>query len=369
MKIAYIVEPRRVIGGGVRAAINLAKGMKAYYGHEAVVFGTLRGAVSDEECRFSEVDTLRPLSLRYWRTYSRFIRQFQPDVVHCLGLFTALFCLIHRGLSGKRYRIVCTVHRVTMQMRFRRLIGLVIGFIARGIDYATFLTPYQQRHYEEKVHFRPRRYVIVPNVIYVQMVAEEERIALRNQLKTELKADYLTSYVGRIIPSKNLEDFIRVIALANRRGLNIGGVLVGGCADDYKQKLQAVIEEERIGEKIKFTGFTNSPTLFTGAADFTTTTTTHGEALPNLMVESMALGRATFSSDIPQMTALISHGTDGFTLPLTNLDAWAEGMEQFCTDPALRQRIEQAARRTYEATYEPQAVAEQYNQVYLSCLR
>jgi len=28
MKIAYIVEPRKVIGGGVRAAINLVKAMK-----------------------------------------------------------------------------------------------------------------------------------------------------------------------------------------------------------------------------------------------------------------------------------------------------------------------------------------------------
>ena len=39
MKIAYIVEPRKVIGGGVRAAINLVKAMKQYYEEDAMVFG------------------------------------------------------------------------------------------------------------------------------------------------------------------------------------------------------------------------------------------------------------------------------------------------------------------------------------------
>lgn len=48
MKIAYIVEPRKVIGGGVRAAINLVKAMKQYYEEDAMVFGVNRGTIKDK---------------------------------------------------------------------------------------------------------------------------------------------------------------------------------------------------------------------------------------------------------------------------------------------------------------------------------
>lgn len=39
MRIAYIVEPRKIIGGGVRAAINLAKAMNEYYDENTIILG------------------------------------------------------------------------------------------------------------------------------------------------------------------------------------------------------------------------------------------------------------------------------------------------------------------------------------------
>ncbi len=363
MKIAYIVEPRRVIGGGVRAAINLAKSMRTYYREDAVVFGTFAGTVSAPDCTFHEVNTLRPFSWGYWKAFHKFAKSYRPDVVHCLGLFTALFCLIYRRLTHGQFKVVCTVHRVTMNMRHRRMIGFVIHHIARHLDYTTFLTNYQQRHYADNVGFKPNKYVVVPNVIYVQDVQKQEIEALRDQLRRELHADFLTSYVGRIIPSKNLEDFIRIIAIANRNGLNIGGILVGGFEDGYHQKLCEVIEEEDIAGKIKFIGFVNTPTLYTGTSDFTTTTT-HGEALPNLLIESFALGKITFSSNIPQMVDLISSGKNGFTLPLKDLSLFVAEMKKICADSEKRRTMEQAARLTYLNIYEPHKVAEVYHQTY-----
>ena len=66
MKIAYIVEPRKVIGGGVRAAINLVKAMKQYYEEDAMVFGVNRGTIKDKDVELIEVDTLNPMSMAYW---------------------------------------------------------------------------------------------------------------------------------------------------------------------------------------------------------------------------------------------------------------------------------------------------------------
>lgn len=108
MKIAYIVEPRKVIGGGVRAAINLVKAMKQYYEEDAMVFGVNRGTIKDKDVELIEVDTLNPMSMAYWKALKQFLKSYHPDVVHCLGLYSALVLVMQRQFYGLNFKIVCT---------------------------------------------------------------------------------------------------------------------------------------------------------------------------------------------------------------------------------------------------------------------
>lgn len=132
MKIAYIVEPRKVIGGGVRAAINLVKAMKQYYEEDAMVFGVNRGTIKDKDVELIEVDTLNPMSMAYWKALKQFLKSYHPDVVHCLGLYSALVLVMQRQFYGLNFKIVCTVHRVTMNMRFRSMLKVITPYI--GLD-------------------------------------------------------------------------------------------------------------------------------------------------------------------------------------------------------------------------------------------
>ena len=368
MKIVYVVEPRGVIGGGVRAAMNLVKAMQRYYKAEASIFGTYKGAVKDEDVTFHEVDTLKPMSAAYWGSVKEFLKGQHPDIVHCLGLFSALLLVMQKQMYGFDYKIVCTVHRVTMNMRFRSILKIVLPYISKHIDYATFLTPYQQNHYFNNVGYRPKKYIIVPNVIFVEKYNEAEISAKREELEKKVGTDMLTCYVGRIIPSKNIEDTIRLVGILNRRGLPLGCILVGGYEQEYYEKLQRIIKEENVADKVSFEGYVNNPVLFNAATD-TTTTTTQGEALPNLMVESFALGKVVFSSDIPQMTGLIDNGRNGFTCSLTDLEAMADVMERVYKDKQYREKIGQAALKTYEDTYNPHSVASKYYEIYEKCCK
>ncbi len=346
MKIAYIVEPRKVIGGGVRAAINLAKAMNQFYGETAEIFGVYKGSVKDESVRFIEVDMLKPMSLHYYNALKNYLRNSNPDVVHCLGLYSALLLVALKRKTKATYRIVCTVHRVTMNMRFRSLMKFVLPYIVRNVSYVTFLTNYQKRHYFENVGFRPENNAVIPNVIFVEQHTRDEISTKKRELQKKVGAGNLTCYVGRIIPSKNIEDTIRLIGILNRRGVNVGCILVGGYEKEYYERLQRIIAEENVGDKIHFEGYVNNPTLYI-AASTTITTTTHGEALPNLMVETFALGKALFSSDIPQMVDLIDNGRNGYTCSLNDLEMFADIMEKVYADEALRNRVEREAVRTY----------------------
>lgn len=364
MRIAYIVEPRKVIGGGVRAAMNLAKTMSSRADVDCCIFGTYKGSVVDQDVCFEDVSTLNPIGLNYWRSFHRFVKKQKPDIFHCLGLYTALGCIIYRMLTGRKFKIVCTVHRVTLNMRYRRLMKYAVRFIANRIDYATFLTQYQQKHYFEKVGYTPSQFKIIPNVIFVNKVSDEEKVALHQHLTKELKAEVLLSYVGRVIPSKNLEDFIRIIGILKQRGCSVAGIIVGGYDEAYYEKLKNLINELDVADKIKFEGYKNNPELYIASSDYILFTTKHGEALPNLLVESFSLGKITLSSDIPQMQDLIDNGVNGFTLPLSSLDLFAEKIEWMIRNAPKRLELESSAQHTYDTEYSPEIVSSKYMDIY-----
>lgn len=368
MRIAYIVEPRKIIGGGVRAAINLAKAMNDYYDENTIIFGPHVGTIKNEDTQFEFVKSLNPIGFSYLKSLHSFLNIYKPDIVHCLGLYTTLALILMRKICRCKFKIVCTVHRATKNMRFVKVIKLVLPFIAKNVNYTTFLTSYQRAHYFNNVGYRPERNIIIPNVIYVERNDKSAIINKRKELMSYLDVDDITCYVGRIIPSKNIEDTIRLIGILNRRGLKIGAILVGGYSNSYFEKLQRIIDEENLQSKIAFEGYVNNPTLYIDAST-TTTTTTYGEALPNLMVESFALGKVIFSSDIPQMADLITDGKNGFIHSLKDLEGFADKIQQVYMNPELRASIEQEARSTYNEVYEPHKVASKYHEVYEKILQ
>ena len=72
------------------------------------------------------------------------------------------------------------------------------------------------------------KHIIVPNVIFVDNHSENETVAKRKELETKVGTNLLTCFVGRIVPSKNIEDTIRLVGILKRRGVKLGCILVGG---------------------------------------------------------------------------------------------------------------------------------------------
>lgn len=363
MKIAYIVEPRKVIGGGVRAAMNLAKGLKLFYRQDSRIFGIYPNTVTDTDIHFIPVDTLKPFSFKYWNSLRKFIKTERPDIVHCLGLYTALLCILQKKIFRENYRIVCTVHRVSMNLRHKNLIRFVLRLIEKNIDATTFLTQFQKNHYYSNVRFRPEKYAVIPNVIFIAPTGSDEEERLRDELLSGMKADYIFAFVGRIVPGKNMEFFLRAIARLQEKGMNAGGVLVGGYEQPYYDSLNRIIDECKLGGKIKFIGYVNNPTAYIAASDFILFPT-KSEALPNLLIESFATGKIVFSSDIPQMVDLIDEGHNGFTHSTDDINGFCDQIMAVASDPAKQHELTANAKLTYQMSYSPELVVSKYYQIY-----
>lgn len=364
MKIAYIVEPRKVIGGGVRAAMNLVKGLKLYHAQDSCIFGIYKNTVEDANVRFIPVNTLKPFSFKYWNSLHQFISTEKPNIVHCLGLYTALLCLLQKKIYHKKYKVVCTVHRVSMNLRYKNFIHPVVKFIAKNVDATTFLTKFQKKHYFDNIKFCPQKHTIIPNVIFVTPT-DEINIHLENELKSKLNTDYIFSYVGRIFSGKNIEFFLQVIAQLNHKGINAGGVLVGGYEQSYYEHLRNIITDNHIDNKITFVGYVNNPTSYIAACDFILFPT-KSEALPNLLIESYAIGKPVFSSSIPQMVDLIENGHNGFMHSTDDLDGFCEEIISVINNPSKQKEVTRNAVQTYNTLYAPKVVTNKYYKIYSS---
>ena len=68
------------------------------------------------------------------------------------------------------------------------------------------------------------------------------------------------------------------------------------------------------------------------------------DALPQAVLEAMALGKPVLASRATGHEVLIEHGVDGLLLPPTDPRAWGAALDQLLGDPALAARLGAAAR-------------------------
>jgi glycosyltransferase involved in cell wall biosynthesis len=66
----------------------------------------------------------------------------------------------------------------------------------------------------------------------------------------------------------------------------------------------------------------------------------------------MAMGRAVITSDAPGCRETVVDGDNGFLVAVQSVDALAEAMARFITDPTLSSRMGQRGRQLAEDKYD-----------------
>ena len=76
------------------------------------------------------------------------------------------------------------------------------------------------------------------------------------------------------------------------------------------------------------------------------------EGTPRTVLEAMAMGRAVITTDAPGCRETVVDGDNGFLVPVQSVDALAEAMARFITDPTLAARMGQRGRQLAEDKYD-----------------
>lgn len=76
------------------------------------------------------------------------------------------------------------------------------------------------------------------------------------------------------------------------------------------------------------------------------------EGTPRTVLEAMAMGRAVITTDAPGCRETVVDGDNGFLVPVKSVDALADAMARFITDPTLAARMGQRGRQMAEDKYD-----------------
>ncbi|WP_063770258.1 GT4 family glycosyltransferase PelF [Streptacidiphilus melanogenes] len=172
------------------------------------------------------------------------------------------------------------------------------------------------------------------------------------------------SWAGRIDPIKDLETLLRAFALVRaelpRVRLRLfGGVPAGGEA--YRARLDALAAELGVSEGVAFEGRIDA-VRNAYAAGSVVLLSSISEGFPFSLIEAMACGRATVSTDVGGVREAV--GDTGLVVPAREPEALAAATLALLRDPGRRARLGAAARRRVTERFTVERTVAEYRALY-----
>ena len=158
-------------------------------------------------------------------------------------------------------------------------------------------------------------------------------------------------YVGRIMPEKDLDTWLRAAARVAEKYLSARFVLVGEGRDGTtQQQLQQLASTLGIGERVLFPGYRENLVPVYATFDMFLLSSRR-EGLPNSLLEAMAIGLPVVTTDVAGAKELVVDGQTGFVRPQGDRDSLAQALLTLVDDERLRLRMSRVGRERVEQEF------------------
>lgn len=173
---------------------------------------------------------------------------------------------------------------------------------------------------------------------------------LREELGLQ-QAFPVVGYVGRIMPEKDLETWLRATALVADKYPRARFVLVGEGRDGTtQQELQKLATTLGIADRVIFPGYREDLVPVYATFDLFMLSSLR-EGLPNSILEAMALGLPVITTDVAGAKELVVDGQTGFVRPQRDVQGLAQALLAVADDEQLRLCMGQAGRERIEREF------------------
>jgi phosphatidylinositol alpha-1,6-mannosyltransferase len=285
---------------------------------------------------------------RHVQTTRRLLAEcrLQRAVIHCgRALPEGLAALCASRLSGARY--LCWAHGEELRYaRSSRELTFLLQRVLRGAAAILANSHNTARELEaldvpqEKVH------VVHPGVDAARFEQSQRACEIRRQYVRPGELLLLT--LGRLQARKGQDLTIEALAAMGVAGARIHYLIVG--EGDDRARLEHLVAEHGLGDRVHFTGAVPSATLpdYYAAADiFVHPNRVDGadfEGFGIVFLEAAAAGLPTIGGATGGVPEAIQDGTTGMLVTGTDADELAAAIGRFAASAALRRRMGQAGR-------------------------
>lgn len=279
----------------------------------------------------SEILKYKKKKVKHRKAFSRFLNETQPDIVISTG--------------GYDKRLIADNHRrswkTIYECHYERYHGRAAGF--HPLDALQWL-------YETKV--REKRFdkiVVLTNADKENNWQDNHHVAvIPNPVSFECKFpsdlhQHCICSVGRLQPEKNFPGLIKAFKMVVAQYPDWILKIYGDGPE--KEKIQAVINQEGLQDKVFLYGFTDDiETVMKQSSLFAFSSLSEGFGL--VLLEAMECGVPVVSYDCPcGPREIITDGEDGFLVPVDDEHMMADRICALIADEPLRTRMGIAARK------------------------
>jgi glycosyltransferase involved in cell wall biosynthesis len=322
MKIVQIL-PELNEGGVERGTVELAREL-VKRGFQSVVIsngGKLVQQLENEGSRHVKFDVcsknpltviLRVLALR------KILKMLSPDVLHVRSRTPAW--IVFFANKSHHVKVVSTVHGFNSVSAYSKIMTQT----DKVICVSESIKEYIQRHYdakEEKITIIPRGIDLIkfnPENIDKIFISEFKK-------KFDLNDKFIISSVGRITQLKDLETFIKAVALVGQKIPNTIGLIVGGVRTDkqkYFQSLKILVKSYLVN--IIFAGSQEKVAEIYSLSDVVVSTSKKPESFGRSVAEALALNTPVIATNHGGVKDIIIENENGYFVAIGNEKEFAE---------------------------------------------
>jgi glycosyltransferase involved in cell wall biosynthesis len=176
---------------------------------------------------------------------------------------------------------------------------------------------------------------------------------------------------GSLVEQKVLGYLLDALSLLLTRGLDCHLRIVG--EGPLREELETRSRHHGLSDAVEFCGTVPNHELMammTGSTAFVLPSVParsgQMDGIPNVLIESMALGVPVVSTSISGIPELVQDGESGFLVPPRDAERLADAIERLVGDPELQREFSRRGRRRVESMFEMSANARALIEVYES---
>ncbi|MDQ2164186.1 MULTISPECIES: glycosyltransferase [Vibrio] len=360
MKLIFVITGLGM-GGAETQVCSLIDRLSAH-GHDIFLLSLTGEGINKPKSSTVKLIELRmhktPLGViqAYWQAV-KFIRKFQPDVMHShmvhANIFSRLLCL-----TSPIPRLICTAHSNNEGGKLRMLAYRLTDKLC---DLTTNVSQEAVDTFVAKKATKPERIVALHNGI--DLVKFSFKPIARKRCREELGLNAnqtLLLAVGRFTEAKDYPNLLRAFAQLVKRQPNVKLAIIG--KGELSASIEALIEQLELKSYVVLLGLRFDIVDWMSAADLYVMSSAW-EGMPMVLLEAMATERVVIATDCGGVREVV--GDYGYLVPPRDSEKLANSIEQaLALSPQERRTLGENARKYVESRYSLSVVADKWLEIY-----